>query len=65
MLKTLLCKINVGHHWVAAADPDGNFNRHCVNCGKVDAHVARWPDRLSARDHPPHDALPDIPTSDY
>jgi hypothetical protein len=65
MLKTLLCKISLGHHWVAESDSDGNFSRHCVNCGKADRHGARWAERLSARDYPLHDARPDIPTSDY
>jgi len=52
MLKTVLCKTNLGHHWVAEADSDGNFTRHCVNCGKVDRHGARWSERLTDRDHP-------------
>ncbi len=25
MLKTLLCKLHLGHHWLAAADPDGSL----------------------------------------
>jgi hypothetical protein len=54
MLKTLLCKTNLGHHWVAEADRDGNFTRHCAYCGKVDPHGARWSERLSQRDHPTH-----------
>lgn len=64
MLKALLCKINLGHHWLAQEDNDGNFSRHCVNCGKVDRHGAMWSERLSDRDHP-HATRPDIPTSDF
>ena len=52
MLKALLRKINLGHHWVAEADRDGTFTRHCVKCGKVDPHAARWSERLSDRDRP-------------
>lgn len=59
MLKTLLCKTNLGHHWVAEADSDGNFKRHCVNCGKVDRHGARWSERLIDRDHSVHSSYTD------
>jgi hypothetical protein len=59
MLKTLLCKTNLGHHWVAEADGDGNFTRHCVYCGKVDPHGARWSERLSDRDRPTHSTYAD------
>ncbi|MFJ6155784.1 hypothetical protein ACIQF8_07375 [Pseudarthrobacter sp. NPDC092184] len=58
MLKTLLCKINLGHHWVAEADRDGNFTRHCVKCGKVDRH-AGWSEHLSDRDRPTHSNFAD------
>jgi hypothetical protein len=44
---------------VAEADRDGNFNRHCRNCGKEDRHGGRWSERLSARDRPPHIEPPD------
>jgi hypothetical protein len=64
MLKILLCKINLGHHWVAESDRDGNFSRYCLNCGKVDRHGARWSQRLSAGDHPTRADRPDIPSSD-
>jgi hypothetical protein len=30
MLTTLLCKLNLGHHWVAEADRDGNFSRRAA-----------------------------------
>jgi hypothetical protein len=43
MLKALLCRVNLGHHWLADTDQDGNFRRRCTRCGKVDRRVAKWP----------------------
>jgi hypothetical protein len=53
MLKTLLCKMNLGHHWVGETDKDGNFRRKCRNCGKYDRR-AKWSGHLADGDHPVH-----------
>jgi Prophage protein (DUF1660) len=55
MLKTLLCKLNLGHHWLAAADPDGSLRRHCTRCGKYDRRGAKWFRRLAKGDRPADD----------
>lgn len=60
MLKTLLCRTNLGHHRVAEADRDVNVTRHCVYCGKVDPRGTRRPERLFDSDHPTY-AVPFTP----
>ena len=54
MLRALMCRLNLGHHWLADldTDTDGGFRRHCVRCGKVDPHMARRAGPLAERDHP-------------
>jgi hypothetical protein len=39
MFKTLLCKINLAHHWLATEVQDGSFRRRCARCGKYDRHI--------------------------
>lgn len=41
MIKRLLCRVNLGHHWLAEADAEGNFRRRCRNCGKYARRGAR------------------------
>ena len=55
MLNTLLCKVNLGHHWLAQADPDGTLLRRCARCGKYDRRGAKWFRRLAAGDRPDDD----------
>ena len=62
MLKTLLCKVNLGHHWLAETDPDGNFVRRCTNCGKLDRHGGGRSGR-PAYDGPPSSDIPEPPSS--
>jgi hypothetical protein len=50
-LDNLLCKLNIGHHRLAEANPDGTFYRHCVKCGKADSHSDRWSGRIARGDH--------------
>ena len=52
MLTTLLCKLNLGHHWLAQADPEGTLLRHCTKCGKYDRRGAKWFRRLAKSDRP-------------
>lgn len=52
MLTTLLCKLNLGHHWLAQAGPDGTLLRHCTKCEKYDRRGGRWLRRLAAGDRP-------------
>lgn len=54
MLRTLLCRLNLGHHWMADVDTDADvgFRRYCVRCGKVDPHIARRASYRAERDHP-------------
>lgn len=52
MLTTLLCTLNLGHHWVAQSDADGTLLRHCTKCGKYDRRGARWSRRLATGDRP-------------
>ena len=52
MFKTLLCKLHLGHHWLAHEDPDGAFRRHCTRCGKHARRSTRWSGRLNERDRP-------------
>ena len=52
MLTTLLCRVNLGHHWAALSGPDGTLLRHCTKCGKHDRLGARWHRRLAAGDRP-------------
>jgi hypothetical protein len=53
MLKALLCKLNLGHHWVAETDKEGNFRRRCNACGKYD-HRPKWSGHLARGDRPPN-----------
>jgi hypothetical protein len=34
MFKTLLCRMNLGHHWMATEVQDGDFRKRCTKCGK-------------------------------
>ena len=52
MLITLLCKVNLGHHWLAQSDSDGALLRHCTKCGKYDRRGAKWFRRLAKADRP-------------
>lgn len=52
MLRALLCRLNVGHHWLAERVPDGGFRRRCTRCGKYDRRTASWSGHLAAGDHP-------------
>lgn len=51
MIQILLCRLNIGHHWLAEADSDGGVRRRCTKCGRYD-QSARWSGHLSARDRP-------------
>jgi hypothetical protein len=51
MIQALLCRLNIGHHWLAETDSDGGFRRHCTKCGKYDPS-AKWSGHLSAQDRP-------------
>ena len=55
MIRQLLCRWGIGHHWLAQMN-DGEFRRRCIHCGKEDFHSARWSGRLASGDHPedPH-----------
>ncbi len=52
MLTTLLCRLNLGHHWLAQAGPDGALFRHCTKCGKYDRRGAKRFRRLAKNDRP-------------
>jgi hypothetical protein len=52
VLRTILCKLNLGHHWAAEADGTGSFRRVCVHCGKYDSHGSRWSGHLAGGDRP-------------
>ena len=62
MLNTLLCKVNLGHHWLAETDQDGKFARHCTKCGKVDRRAVTRSGRR-AYDGPPATDFPEPPSS--
>ncbi|MCU1515536.1 MAG: hypothetical protein JWQ75_257 [Pseudarthrobacter sp.] len=62
MLKTLLCKLNLGHHWVAEADQEGKFRRRCRNCGKYARHGVGRSRDSAADDHPGHSDIPEPPS---
>ena len=53
MLNTVLCKLNLGHHWVTEKDQDGTFRKHCSRCGKYDRRTATWTGHLAPGDRPP------------
>jgi len=53
MLRKLLCTLNVGHHWLAEADADGNFRRRCIHCGKYYRRSATVGGRVRSGSHPP------------
>jgi hypothetical protein len=38
MFKTLLCRLNLAHHWLATEVQDGYFRRRCTKCGKYESH---------------------------
>jgi len=63
MLANLLCKVNLGHHWLAESTTDGRFRRRCTKCGKYDARGENWSGRLDPRDHPhePGESMPAPP----
>lgn len=52
MIRALLCRLNIGHHWLAETNSNGDFRRRCIRCGKYDPHSARWSGHLSAGDRP-------------
>jgi hypothetical protein len=52
MVRALLCRLNIGHHWLAETTSDGWFRRRCIKCGRYDRHNAKWPRHLSADDRP-------------
>jgi hypothetical protein len=52
MIRALLCRLNIGHHWLAETDSEGWPGRRCSNCGRYDRHHAKWPKYLSAADRP-------------
>jgi hypothetical protein len=57
MFQTLLCRLNVGHHWQTVEDPKGTFRRRCTLCGKADRRVDTWSGHLAQGDRPPeHDS---------
>ncbi len=62
MLRALLCRLNLGHHWVAEPDPDGGFRRRCRNCGKYAHHGVRRSSGPAADDHPGHSDIPEPPS---
>jgi hypothetical protein len=47
-----LCRLNVGHHWLAERQPDGGYRRRCTRCGKYDRRSQDWSGHLDARDRP-------------
>lgn len=52
MFQTLLCRLGVGHHWLAEMDKNGGYRRRCVKCGKYDRRSASWSGHLAQNDHP-------------
>lgn len=57
MLKSLLCKLNLGHHWLLEEEPKGTFRRRCTRCGKYDQRTQTWSGHLDSGDRPPqHDS---------
>ncbi|NQD90081.1 hypothetical protein HP499_20035 [Paenarthrobacter sp. CM16] len=36
MLRKLMCKLNLGHHWHVESTEDGSRYRRCTRCGKYD-----------------------------
>ena len=57
MLKKLLCKVNLGHHWLTVEEPKGTFRRHCTYCGKIARRADTWSGHLDHGDRPPeHDS---------
>lgn len=52
MIRALLCRLNIRHHWLAETIPVGGFRRRCTNCGKYDPQGSKWPKYLSAGDRP-------------
>jgi hypothetical protein len=37
MLRKLMCKLNLGHHWHVESTEDGSRYRRCTRCGKYDS----------------------------
>ena len=54
MLNTLLCKLNLGHHWLTEAGQNENFRRRCTKCGKLDRRTPTWSGHLAEGDRHPH-----------
>lgn len=52
MLRAFLCRINLGHHWLAELAPDGGYRRRCTRCGKYDRKSAAWSGHLADGDRP-------------
>lgn len=46
MFKTLLCRMNLAHHWLATEVQDGYFRRRCTKCGRYDRHSRMVPGRI-------------------
>lgn len=52
MIRALMCRLNVGHHWLVERTPDGGFRRRCTKCGKYGRRSQRWSGHLEAGDRP-------------
>lgn len=52
MIRALLCRLNIGHHWLAETNSEGGFRRRCSRCGGYHRHNAKWPRYLSGGDRP-------------
>lgn len=50
MFKTLLCRMNLAHHWLATEVQDGHFRRRCTKCGKYDRHSKTVSGRIGSGD---------------
>jgi hypothetical protein len=48
MFKTLLCRMNLAHHWLATEVQDGYFRRRCMKCGKYDPHSKALSERIGS-----------------
>ena len=52
MIGALLCRLNIGHHWLAERTPDGGFRRRCTKCGRYDRRSQSWSGHLEPGDRP-------------